>query len=65
MCRDEKGVQDLLFQLGIDLTLVFDPQMKCDGFQLIPDVSNLVGTPNCLPHLELSSSTFFIHFSMI
>lgn len=65
LCRDEKGVQDLLFQLGIDLTLVFDPQMKCDGFQLMPDVSNLVGTPivchiqNCLPALSLYVSAWF------
>lgn len=41
---DEKAVQDLLFQPVIDLTAGFDPQMKCDGFQLMPDVSNLVGS---------------------
>lgn len=41
---DEKAAQDLLFQPVIDLPVAFDPQMKCDGFQLMPDVSNLEGS---------------------
>lgn len=41
---DEKAVKDLLFQPVIDLPVVFDPQMKRDGFQLMPDVSNLAGS---------------------